>query len=172
MARAPRKVKAKQTLKNVARLLLGGLVLEDPDEFKAVATTIRESAKASSGIAGLLFAGSLTFLGLSGKLASIQEDSLLKYSWILLMGTVLLQVVVYLISISASLHHDRIDRRTKADKDKFGELVGIVGVPQWFMDAWRRFSTVATLLISALIFQVLLLIAGTILMMLFILANI
>ena len=177
--------KLRTQTQRVGRLLFGWLLITSSEEFAVVATTVRESAKASAAVAGLLFAGSLTFLGLSGVTGDLEGVWALRVSWILLMLSVFLQVAVYLVSISTSLSQARItmdkkraEKAAEDRKERYKEL-GLSSMPLWggvvvsgLDDKERRFLEVARVLVGLLVSQALCLAIGTVFMMIFIHANV
>lgn len=162
--------------------------IRTPGEFIATTAVFRESSKVSAGFAGLLFAGSLTFLGLAkGQRFHFDDEWALRIAWITLAVSASLQVFVYLFSIATHLTQKRIDeqkeRQTKRDEyskeytpvlhsltaaaDSLNSLFGNSNF--WEL---RDFNKRVKWLVGSLLFQVVTLLIGAIFIMVFVTTNI
>lgn len=146
--------------------------------FIATWPIVKEASKTFANVAGLIFAGSLTFLGLRLKV-SLDDTALLQWSWIFLGTSVFMHLFVYMAGLDAHLGHHKAsgayNQLTKIAKGKDGNWQP----DEQFMKAnfrmyWdqKTFFRSSRYLIFALIFQVLTLLGAGFYMAQFIATNI
>lgn len=175
--KAAKKLNAKEELdRELRRRRLQLQFLVTREEFLTVWPVLQAASKNLAGVTGLVFAGSLTFLGLSNA-APFDDLILLKLSWGALAISIIAHVFVYIAGLDSHINHVRTETHSNTSKKIFelkdAETV-VSGLQESIRAHWYQavFFRSNRYLAIALVLQVFGLILGGILMGMFITENI
>lgn len=153
----------------------GWLVIDTRHAFRLVTPHIEEYSKVALTIAGLIFAGSLTFIGLGKGTLDLNDIHILKLSWFALGVSMVLQLIIFLLIIGGNLS----DTRAQIAADKAAELMSVNNAirDEALKETIKshrhqsNFFAAARWTIPMLIGQVLSLVTGGVLMSVFVIEN-
>lgn len=161
-----KKIPLEKEIAKKSRFKLAGI--NSRATFMMVEEAIKSTSKSLLTIASVIFAGSLTFLGLTDK---VGDSGLLKWSWLILGASVLAYLFVRMAIIDSLLLHGRTETDAKQAEDRLVQE----GLTMNFFKAvfsshgnQANFFKVVSWLLAFLILQALAVIAGGILMGMFV----